>query len=602
MLVIHSAVHAQQQYEAVVDIENVRNDKLDVTIKLPEVNQRPATFIFPKVVPGTYDRSAFGRFIDDFKVYTDKGKKLKTKRVDENAYLIKKADKAATVSYRVSDTWDSKSGKWIFQPGGSNFEAGQEFVLNNFAICGYLNGYTENYSYQLEVIKPTNLYGATSLDRVEATDSRDVFIAENYVELVDQPILYSVPDTISYYEGGAKIGIAVHSPVEEINAQVIMDMIRPITQATSYVLGQIPTDEYWFLFHFFNWGDEAFTNGEGYYGALEHKKSSLYFVPTYLGADGVDLESVEGTIYDMATHEFLHILAPLNLHSEEIAYFDFYDTELSEHLWLYEGVTEYLSIKSLLVSGLIDMDQFGKEMVGKIRGANRYKDMSFTEMSKRIIEPEIQREYDNVYLKGALLALILDIKTAQVTNGEMDLIDLVLELIEDYGMGKPFKDEDLFDVIASKTSPDLREFFRKYYEGYEDLPLEELLQACGVSFTSEIGEDEFSFRPFNMDLNAQTGLLDLYPGEDNIVLTKPMSISKLNDEEISFRLLRHLLMNPSNGDPVKIEYVEDGVIETILVEPVLEEAKPEYVIEKMAEQDAYQTKLFNKLFTAGDRE
>ena len=33
------------------------------------------------------------------------------------------------------------------------------------------------------------------------------------------------------------------------------------------------------------------------------------------------------------------------------------------------------------------------------------------------------------------------------------LIDLVLDLIDEYGMGKPFKDDELFDVIASMVGP-----------------------------------------------------------------------------------------------------------------------------------------------------
>jgi predicted metalloprotease with PDZ domain len=42
------------------------------------------------------------------------------------------------------------------------------------------------------------------------------------------------------------------------------------------------------------------------------------------------------------THEFFHIVTPLSIHSKEIQDFD-YNDKMSEHLWMYEGVTEYFA-------------------------------------------------------------------------------------------------------------------------------------------------------------------------------------------------------------------------------------------------------------------
>jgi predicted metalloprotease with PDZ domain len=599
MLCLPGQADAQQKYRASVDLGAIENDQLQVTILVPEVEDKKALFVFPKIVPGTYDNSSFGRYVEDFNAFDAKGKKLKVKKIDTNAFRVKRANRTERVSYRINDTWDSREGRYIFQPGGTSFEENEEFVLNTFGLVGYFNAYLDDIPYELEIKHPEFLYGATSLDRISSGPGKDVFVAENYVELVDQPILYTHPDTVTYMEGGARIGIAVRSPVEEINAGVIREMLQPITQATSFVLGSIPTDEYWFLFHFFNWGDEAFSNGGGAFGALEHKKSSLYFIPTYLSENGVDMESVKGTIDDMATHEFLHILSPLNLHSEEIAYFDFYETKMSQHLWLYEGVTEYLSIKSLFLGGLIDLEEFNNKIIEKIQTAGRYRDISFTEMSKNIITDEMQREFYNVYQKGALLAMILDMKTAIVTDGEKDLIDLVLELIDEYGIGKPFKDEEFFDVITSRTAPEMRDFFRRYYEGSEELPLADLMEECGMRYTTEKSEEEYSFGKFSMDFDANSGLLNITPRDDNEIIAEPIAIARLNDEDLSFRLVRHLLLNPSTNDPLLIEYMVDGKARTMEITPELSEGALDHNIEKMDGMSERQLKLFNKLFTPG---
>jgi predicted metalloprotease with PDZ domain len=48
------------------------------------------------------------------------------------------------------------------------------------------------------------------------------------------------------------------------------------------------------------------------------------------------------SMMDVVSHEFFHIVTPLSIHSKEIQYFD-YNTKMSEHLWMYEGVTEYFA-------------------------------------------------------------------------------------------------------------------------------------------------------------------------------------------------------------------------------------------------------------------
>jgi predicted metalloprotease with PDZ domain len=46
---------------------------------------------------------------------------------------------------------------------------------------------------------------------------------------------------------------------------------------------------------------------------------------------------------DVVSHEFFHIVTPLSIHSKEIQDFDYNDPKMSQHLWMYEGVTEYFA-------------------------------------------------------------------------------------------------------------------------------------------------------------------------------------------------------------------------------------------------------------------
>ncbi len=62
-------------------------------------------------------------------------------------------------------------------------------------------------------------------------------------------------------------------------------------------------------------------------------------------------------------HEFLHILTPLNLHSEIIQPFNFEVPTSSEHIWLYEGVTEWASDIMQMRGGLIGTDEYLKQTI-----------------------------------------------------------------------------------------------------------------------------------------------------------------------------------------------------------------------------------------------
>ena len=61
---------------------------------------------------------------------------------------------------------------------------------------------------------------------------------------------------------------------------------------------------------------------------------------------------------DIAAHEFFHIVTPLNIHSEIIEHFNFVTPVPSQHLWLYEGTTEWAAHAMQLRAGLKSPDEY----------------------------------------------------------------------------------------------------------------------------------------------------------------------------------------------------------------------------------------------------
>lgn len=465
----------QDKYSVSLDLNKIKKDRVKVVIKTPSIKEDSAVYIMPSVIPGSYSKKDYGRFISSFYAYDKKGKKLKVQKRGENLFTISDAKTLDKIEYLVDDTWDVKTdSNYIFQPGGTNIEKGKNIVLNHHGFYGYFDRY-KMLPYVITVTKPSEFYGETSLMVNRESPTKDVFLATDYVKLVDAPVMYCKPDTASLMAANAKINISVYSETGLVKAGEIKELIKPLTAALQNFFVKMPVDHYHFLFYFPQYQKSAITQFGGF-GALEHSYSSFYFLPE------MPAERLNPMVLSVVSHEFLHILTPLNIHSEEIEYFDFKEPKMSQHLWLYEGCTEYFANLVQVRDGLMSYDNFLTEIGGKIRGAAEYPNVSFTEMSRNILVPPYEEMYNNVYEKGALIGFLLDIRLMELSNGSLGLRELLLKLSDKYGPNKPFKDDAFIDEIVSMTYPEIQQFFNDYVKGNTPLPYTEYFDKIGWNF------------------------------------------------------------------------------------------------------------------------
>ncbi|ARS36972.1 hypothetical protein [Pontibacter actiniarum] len=577
LLLLASAAVAQNAYNISLDLKNVQSDQVKVVINTPEVKEKEATYIIPSVIPGSYAQKDYGRFVSQFKAYDAKGRKLKTAKQGNNLYFIKKANKLARIEYVVDDTWDvEKEDNYIFQPGGTNIDAGNNFVINHFGFYGYLEGY-KMLPYTVQVQKPAELLAASSLEVQHQSPELDVVQAPNFVRLADAPIMYSRPDTASFRTGNTTVSVAVHSETGMVKADSVREMIKPLALALTNFFGGMPVDRYQFIMYFPSVGGPSNVTRYGGFGALEHSYSSMYFLPEQSG------DGLRSMVLDVASHEFLHILTPLNVHSEEIEYFDFKDPKLSQHLWLYEGVTEYFSQLVQLHEGLKGYEAFQEEVMEKMRRASEHPDVSFTEMSRRIIEPEFQDMYVNVYQKGALIGLLLDIRLKELSDGQMGLRELLLDLSKEYGPNKPFKDDELIDVIVAKTYPEVRQFFNDYVIGSTPLPYQEYYSKIGWSFTDKKPGTKLTFGEFRLGYEKDKKFFWVADPMNNTMGLQQYDIlyavngEPLTEENI-YRLLTPVI-EPQTDTPVELAYVRQEQMHQEQFTPRKESIDLKFVVE-----------------------
>jgi predicted metalloprotease with PDZ domain len=142
--------------------------------------------------------------------------------------------------------------------------------------------------------------------------------------------------------------------------------------------------------------------------------------------DAMSGEELAEQLKDVVSHEFFHIVTPLTIHSKEIQYFDYNDPKMSQHLWMYEGVTEYFANLFQINQGLISEADFYKRMAGKIANAAQMDDtMTFTKMSANVLKKPYKDQYLNVYEKGALIGMCIDIIIREKSDGARGILDLM---------------------------------------------------------------------------------------------------------------------------------------------------------------------------------
>lgn len=473
---------SQTAYKAFIDLDNVVDDQLQVTIITPKIDQDEIEFRFPKIVPGTYSIYDFGRFVSGFRAYNSNGKELEVQELTPNRRLISKAKELAKITYWIEDTYDTGKSNFVFEPAGTNIEEEENFVLNTYGFVGYLQNY-QNLPYSLEIKHPNELFGSSALNKTSLSDSLDTFKAPNYFDLADGPIMYCAPDTTTFHLGNTEIMVSVYSPNKISKAELLGGYIKETLQAQEqYLGGELPVDHYVFLIHHF----------AGVYsrslslGALEHSYSSLYSLPE------LHPILIAQTIKNFVAHEFFHVVTPLNIHSEEISSFDFIDPKMSKHLWLYEGVTEYAAGLAQVKYDQMDIEEYMEVLLGKIKATGKYDDsLPFTELSEKCLK-EYKSQYGNVYQKGALIGLCLDLTLRNLSGGKYGIQHLMKDLSSRYGKKVAFKDDELFDVITDLTFPEIRGFFGKHVEAGNKLPLVQIFDLVGMNFTPKSVRKELS--------------------------------------------------------------------------------------------------------------
>jgi predicted metalloprotease with PDZ domain len=561
----------KEEIEVTINLTDVKDDQVLVTINAPKITTDEITYSLPKTVPGTYSVDDYGKYVVDFKAYDKKGNLLTVSKTDDNTWSIKNAKSLVKITYLVNDTYDTEKGSGfgqddIFSPCGTNIDAGKNFMLNLHGFIGYFQDKKET-PYKVTIIHPDTLWGATSMIDKDGSATVDLFEMPLYSELLENPIMYSKPDYTTFSVDGMDIQIAVYSPSGKFTAADITPEMKTMMTAQKTFLGKVnSTKKYTVLLYLSTMSP---TDAKGF-GALEHPTATTVVMPEMMPK-----EELVKQMKDVVSHEFFHIVTPLTIHSKEIQYFDYNAPKMSEHLWMYEGVTEYFANLFQINQGLIDETDFYSRISEKIQGANAMDDtMPFTTMSANVLTAPYKEQYLNVYQKGALIGMCIDIQIREKSNGKKGILDLMHQLSNEYGVSKPFNDNELFAKITSLTYPEIGEFLTKYVAGPTPIPYYDYLAKVGITKITKKTPDGIFLKgqvPY-IGVNKENKEIFVAPNNDLNVFFTTMGLKggdvilSINNKPYSLDNIYDMISESQNwkeNDPISIKIRRDGKEELI---------------------------------------
>ena len=295
---------------------------------------------------------------------------------------------------------------------------------------------------------------ATGLDAVRG--QQYVFEAADFDILYDSPLLVGQLRSLPSFEvDGKKHRFIGYGMSSDFNADALMDDIHKIVVAAKAVVtDQLPYDHYTFI-----------GIGPGQGGIEQLNSTAISFTGEELEGQG-RLQTLSFIAHEYFLHFNVKRIRPV-----ELGPFDYSQPNRTDLLWVGEGLTVYYENILLHRTGLINgqqmLDDWASTITNLENNPGRFK-QTLAESSWKTWEDGPfgnPGETISYYVKGPIIAMLLDIEIRHATGNQRSLDDVMRRLYSDYYMaaGRGFTSAEVRQVCESVAGAPLNELFDYIY-------------------------------------------------------------------------------------------------------------------------------------------
>ncbi|NCA69734.1 MAG: M61 family peptidase [Sphingobacteriia bacterium] len=450
----------------------------EVEIEIPAVTAEQVTLSMPAWIPGSYMIRDFARHLLRLEAMTAAGHPLDCVKLDKQTWVCPSAGESFSVRYLVY--------AWELSVRTAHLDQTHAYFNGpNLLLCVHE---LRQRPCRIELLAPPESLGrewrvATSL-QPDVVDQRGfgLYRAADYADLIDHPVEMGQFDEIGFVVEGVEHRMVIagrqHADLDRLAA----DLPR-ICATHAAMFGELPIDRYLFL---------VTAVGDGY-GGLEHRYSTSLICARDDLPHPRDTTLTDGyrRFLALCSHEYFHLWNVTRIRPQ--AFMDGgLDREVhTRTLWAFEGITSYYDELALVRSGCIDAKGYLGMLAATItrlmrtpgRAVQTLAESSFDAWTKLYKQDEnAPNAIISYYVKGAIVALALDLTIRRDTHGACSLDDVMRALWERHGRSGLGVSEHGVERLASEVSGlDLDGFFAESLEGVADPDLAGLLAEVGVA-------------------------------------------------------------------------------------------------------------------------
>ena len=427
----------------------------------------PVELVMPAWTPGSYMVREFARHVLSLRAEDGGGAPLRWAKTDKLTWRVEApADGTLRVSYRVY--------AHELSVRSSHLDASHGYV-NGASAFLYAAG-RERDPVRLEVEAPEGWTITTGLGK---TERAGVFRAADYDELVDCPLEMGTHELVEWEQEGKTHRYAVWGRGNQQMGRLVEDTRKVVAATRELFGGVLPYDEYTFILHVV----------PGEYGGLEHRNSTSIVL---------DRWSFRGTEYERAivlvAHEYFHVWNGKRIRPAALGPFDYTRENYTRSLWIVEGFTTYYTDVLLRRAGVMTPQRYLERTGGAIahlqalpgRLEQTLEDASFDAWIKYYRQDEnTPNATVSYYHKGAMVAMLLDLRIREITRNRRSLDDVLRVLWERYGLRDVgFPEEGIQDVVAEVCGDRLDAFFDLALRSTGELDFDGPLAAAGLELAA----------------------------------------------------------------------------------------------------------------------
>ncbi len=503
--------------------------------------------------PGRYELGNFAKNILRLRISDAEGKLIPFEKVNKDRWQLHTPDvKKVRVQYQVYAAEMNGGSTWL----------DEEHIYINFINCTLYPEGRQEETYRVQLQLPEDYQIACGLPELE----KHTLEAPNFYRLVESPMFASRGLTHwTYQVAGSTFHLWFQGQLNLCKTNTLRHF-EAFTREQITTMGDFPCKDYHFLFQLLPY--------RAYHG-VEHFNSTIIILGP--SEEIRDKSKLYHDFIGVSSHELFHTWNIIRIRPAEMMPYDYTRENYFVTGYVAEGMTTYYGDLFLARSGVIsksayfdDLNRLFKRHFENFGRFNYSLAASSYDLWLDGYVPGVPNRKVSIYVKGAIVSLMLDLTLRRITDNSASLDDLMRQLWKDFGKRqKGYSPEDIIRICSELAGEDMQLFFDKVIYGTQPVEkeLNQLLSTVGCSLNiSEADsrcERRFGFRTMQREGKTIVTLIEpdspadrALSRNDEIVAINGIQASESADEQLDYHEVEISLIRRHQLLSVKLE--QDG--------------------------------------------